>query len=415
MGEKGEKGSQNNAAHAAAHTCRGELVVHPHIALCMMRHALSSVHMLLRKRANTSYSRFCVILMSDRVEASISFLDAAGKPRIVYETHAPIDFRTKEKTPAAMLSTALSSACDRVMREALPHIVGRRIGEGHFDSIEIFYGAPWYLSRGRQVIIERGSTAPLTEKALHELIAKNIKGLLPEDMQDIIILEEHARSFTINGYPVEHPIGTTGKELGMRLFVSAIDAATKASVEDTIGRFFHAPAFGHHSTLFSLVQVILGLKKSDTPFLLIDISGNMTEISKVDRGMVLDSVSFPQGFATATEETATALKRDTREVHSIMKRPTDFGLTAEFDTARDAALGRWSEGYARALHDFGTSALPAMTILIADTPLRDSFKREAVRLSGGTVYVIAKDAYLSFYEAAARPYAHTISGLLSLF
>ncbi len=371
--------------------------------------------MRLHKRSNTTYSRLCVILMSDRVQVSISLLDKEAKPHIVFETSKPIEFTMGGKPLLTALQTALTAACQELTLEALPHIISRSIEKGHFDSMEIFYGAPWYLSRGRQATIERNQETPLTEKALHELIAQNIKGLLPEEMQNIVILEEHARGFTVNGYAVENPIGTTGKEIGMRLFVSAIDGATKETVEGTLHQHFQSRTIGHHSTLFSLVQVLIGLKKSDEPYLLVDVSGHMTEVSRVERGMVLDTVSFPEGFATTTTRTAESLKRRPEEMHTIIKRPNDFGLAKEFDTARNDALIHWSEKYMQALHTLGTGSLPIMTILIADTPLKDSFKREIARSCGGNVFPASKDAYLSFYEAAARPYAHTISAMLALF
>jgi hypothetical protein len=371
--------------------------------------------MRLHKRSNTTYSRLCVILMSDRVETSISLLDAVGKPHIVFETSAPIDLRAEGKPLLTSLTAALTAACEELLAEALPHIISKSLAHGHFDAIEVFYAAPWYLSRGRQVTIERSQTTPLTEKALHDLIAQNIKGLLPDDMKDIVMLEEHARGFTINGYAVEDPIGTTGREIGMRLFVSAIDGATKESIEKTLHQHFQARTTGHHSTLFSVVQVLAGLKKNDDPYLLVDVSGHMTEVSRVDRGMVLDTISFPEGFETTMTRTAESLKRRPEEVRTILKRPNDFGLAKEFDIARNESLARWSEKYAQAIHSLGNSGLPLMTILIADTPLKDSFKREVVRLGGGSVFAVAKEAYHSFYEAAARPYAHTLSALLSLF
>ncbi len=370
--------------------------------------------MRLHKRSNTTYSRLCVILMSDRAEVSISLLDAAGKPRVVFETFAPIDLHAEGKPLLTSLAAALTTACEELLAEALPHIVSKSLTRGHFDAIEVFYGAPWYISRGRQVTIERNQATPLTEKALHQLIAQNIKGLLPDDMKDVVMLEEHARGFTINGYAVEDPIGTTGREIGMRLFVSAIDGSTKDTVEKTLHQHFQAHTTGHHSTLFSIVQVFSGLKKNDDPYLLVDVSGHMTEVSRIDRGMVQDTISFPEGFETTVTRTAESLNRRPEEVHAIIKRPNDFGLAKEFDTAHDASLAEWSEKYAQAVHALGSN-LPLMTILIADTPLRASFKREIVRMGRGNVFMVAKEAYLSFYEAAARPYAHTLSALLALF
>lgn len=369
--------------------------------------------MRLGKRTNATSAQLGVILGSEVVSLCIVLIDEVGKPRIVFESGAPIDLSGSAGTPRAALERALKAACDELIAEGLPHIVSAQIARGEFDSINVFYGAPWYIARGRKITIERADEAPLTEKALHDLVATYVDGLLPTEMRGALILEEHAQSFTINGYPVEHPIGKTGKELGMRLFVSAVDVATKDAVERILHRSFHSKTTAHRSALLSAVRALSRFKKNDDPYLLVEVSGHLTEISKVERGIVIETVSVPHGFEATTMRTARRLKRRPEEVRTLAQRPHDFGLTAEFDTARDDALSAWGDDYAAALATLGTGT-PAMTLLIADTPLQDAFKREITRTAGGAVYPISKEAYLSFYDPSARSSARTMTGLLAL-
>jgi hypothetical protein len=382
------------------------------------------------KRQPSAHSALNVIITSDRVELVVS-LTAGGRSRIIFETGAPIELSVSSIPNEAnvaneaseaisrplllRLSDALKKACNELTKEGLAHIVSRTIAKGRFDSVEVFYGAPWYVSRGRHVTIERSGTAPLTENELEELITQNIEGVLPSEMKSAVILEEYSQGFTVNGYRVENPIGKEGREVGMRLFVSAIDEGTRVAVEDIVFRSFHAHEISHHSTLLRLVRSLRRANVAENAYLLADVSGYMTEVSKIDRGMVLGTASFPEGHETLLRGAAGALKRRPEEVKALAARPKDFGLAPEFRAAHDDALGDWSRRFVEALEALGMGGMSGNTILIAETSSQDSFKNEITRMTGGQVTLLLKDAYISLYDLSARPNAHILSALLALF
>jgi hypothetical protein len=369
--------------------------------------------MRFSRRTGTARSTLFVILSSDRVEMCISLTSETGKRRIIFETGNPIDMRPGDKPLLARLQEAFMHAGEGLVTEGLTHIVSRKIAKGRFDSVEVFYGAPWYVSKGRHVTVDRADTGPITEKALQALMTKTLEGLLPPEMQRAVILEEHSHGFTINGYPVENPIGMEGKEIGMRLFISAIDAATQEAVETMLQQMFHADAIYHHSTLLPLAQSLRRMNGTPEAYFLTEISGYITEVSKIDRSMVIDTVSFPEGFEIITQNAANILNRRPEEMKSIARRPTDFGLTEEFQAAHDDALTSWSRGYAEALQTLGMGDGPRGTIIVSDAPSPEVFEREIARLGGGTVSLLSKDAYASFYDPSARADARVLTALLA--
>ncbi len=367
------------------------------------------------ERRQQSKSTLSVILSSDHVELSILLISPEQKPKIVFASSKKIEKTTAGKPLLSRLNESLTALCDETLTEGLTHIVSRRVAHGHFDAIRVFYGSPWYVSRGRQISITRSAKTPLTESSLKESIGQATVGLLPPEMKDAVILEEHAHGFTVNGYPIENPIGVAGEEIGMRVFVSAIDAATKNVVETALHRAFHSRSLTHHSTVLPIAEVLHKTAAIKDAYFLVDVSALTTEVSRIDRGMVLDTISFPEGFETLSQKAAKSMKRPHSDMQTIQKRPNDFGLTKEFTIAHDDALGNWSSAYADAFETLQGNGMPITnTILIADAPTADAFKRDIGRISGTKVQILSSKNYESLYDAAARSDATAVGGLLAL-
>ncbi|MBP9772040.1 MAG: hypothetical protein KBD16_03930 [Candidatus Pacebacteria bacterium] len=368
------------------------------------------------ERRQQSESTLSVILLSDHVELSISLRSADQKPHVVFASSKKIEKTTAGKPLLIRLNDTLTALCDEARTEGLTHIISRRVAHGHFDAIRVFYGSPWYVSRGRQISITRSVKTPLTETSLKEIIDQNTDGLLPSEMKDVVILEEHAHGFTVNGYPIENPIGMAGEEVGMRVFVSAVDAATKNTVETALHRAFHSRSLTHHSTVLPIVNALRVSGATEDAYLLIDVSALTTEVSRIERDVVLDTASFPEGFETLAHKAAKTMKRRVEELHTIQKRPNDFGLTEEFKIAHDDVLGNWTTAFAGAFETLQGTGMPITNaILIVDAPTADAFKREIGRITNARVQLLSAKSYESLYDAAARADATTLGGLLVLW
>ena len=99
-------------------------------------------------------SSLVVFIESGAVRAGVVLRMPHELPTLVYETVRT--FKATE-TPDQLVSrmlAALGEACADITKDALPHIIARRVSRGAFDSIKFIYGAPWYMSRGRRITIE---------------------------------------------------------------------------------------------------------------------------------------------------------------------------------------------------------------------------------------------------------------------
>lgn len=143
-------------------------------------------------------SALVVFIESGAVRAGIVLRTPGELPTLVYETVRM--FKTSE-APEQLVSrmlTALVETCADVTKDALPHIVSRRVSRGAFDSVKFIYGAPWYVSRGRKITIESEIPTAYSSKMLDALVEEHSADIIPELHKNAIPIERFATSWSIN-------------------------------------------------------------------------------------------------------------------------------------------------------------------------------------------------------------------------
>lgn len=280
-------------------------------------------------------------------------------PTLVYETVRT--FKATE-TPDQLVSrmlAALSEACADVTKDALPHIIARRVARGAFDSVKFIYGAPWYVSRGRRITIESEVPTAYSAKALDALIEEHSADIIPELHKDTVLVERFATGWSVNGYNVADPTGKEGTRLSLNLFASAIPAGVKNAVEETVARSFHAHTTTHHSIALVastvLAEVVAG---NGAPLLFIHLSDTMTELALVSSDAILDSITFPEGAAHLHKAWG---KKTGRLVH-------EAAIQAK-QSPRDIAMSdSWQAGVGECLGALLTErGMPERIVLLADS------------------------------------------------
>lgn len=285
-------------------------------------------------------STLVVFIESGAVRMGIVLRTSRELPTLVYETTRT--FKTAD-TPDQLVShmlTALAEACVDVTKEALPHIITRRVARGAFDSIKFIYGAPWYVSRGRRISIESETSTAYSAKTLDALIKKHGADIIPELHKDAVRIEQFATGWGINGYHVDDPTGKEGTRLSLNLFASAIPAGVKNAVEETVARSFHAHTITHHSIALVASTVLAEAAGNGTPLLFIHLSDTMTELALVSTDVILDSITFPEGTAHLHDAWSKKTGRLPHEAVIQAKRsPQDIVMSDSWQAGIGECLG----------------------------------------------------------------------------
>lgn len=284
-----------------------------------------------------------------------------GKPpRVYFTARLPIESSGEHPTSEDMLR-ALSALTDTLVTAGAPTLQ-RETGSGHVDAVMASIGSPWQKTSV--------SVKTLEEKGEKEFVFTN--AMMADALQKT---KEEGRVSTgdmviatlLNGYETAHPFGKRAKRADLITLSSTLDEQVLRAVEATLRRTYHTHDI-EFATFASLSYAVLrDMYPHEKDFLVVDFSGDATDLAFVKGGLLVDVSSVPFG----THKFSQAMRGTHRGAGVI-------------DLTRNQAFGErvtnleeeWTSLLADAFKEFAKRhALPRTVFLIANQEARDFAKR----------------------------------------
>lgn len=198
-----------------------------------------------------------------------------------------------------------------------------KVGLGKPDAIFCVLSSPWHVSQTRVIRLEKNAPFIFTSKLADSLIQKEIALFEEEYLDKYINAQSPVRSIEfkniktiLNGYESSSPLNQKAKELEMTIFISISGEQVLKKIEETIGKYFHFKDIKFSS--FSLASfVVVRAITHNEDFLLIDIGGEVTDISMTKKNILRESISFPLGCNFITRKVASLLNSPLSEARSL--------------------------------------------------------------------------------------------------
>lgn len=196
-------------------------------------------------------------------------------------------------------------------------------GFGKPDKIFCTLSSPWYVSQTRIINYTKNTPFVFTAKLADSLIQNEINVFEMEHLAQYINTEHSVRiielkniKIMMNGYETMSPLNQKGKELEMTIFVSMSPEKILKTIEDAIVKRFHFKEIIFTSFVLAFFTVIRDLYSDQDDFLLVDVGGEVTDISIVKKNILREAVSFPIGRNSIVRGVAYNLKYSLDEAKS---------------------------------------------------------------------------------------------------
>jgi cell division ATPase FtsA len=186
-------------------------------------------------------------------------------------------------------------------------------GLGVPDKIFCTLMSPWCAFQARTINFKKNTPFIFNEKLADGLTQKEIKIFEEEsavsslNKNDLCLIELENVKTLLNGYLVSEPTGQKVKELEMTLFISIGSKQILKKIEEAISRHFHPGKMQYVSFTLASFSVVRDMFAYQDNFLLVDIGGEVTDISMVKKDILCSSVSFPIGINYFIRELASSL------------------------------------------------------------------------------------------------------------
>jgi hypothetical protein len=253
------------------------------------------------------------------------------------------------------------------------------------DEIFCVFASPWYLSETRSIKMSREKSFTFTKRIASDLIEKEISSLTDlykskYGTLDSIpqVIEQNTMSVSLNGYPMEEPLGKECKSIEMNMVISLSPKLCLDKIRETISKTYHHKSISFSSfTLASYLAVRDKYINSDS-YLLIDVRGEITDVGIVTKGILKSVLSFPFGKKTFFKYICTKLEIELRDAQELFKLYSEGHLSEEFKNKVvplfKSIESSWSEAFGQCISTLPrTLVLPGVVFLTADSDIKSWF------------------------------------------
>jgi len=256
---------------------------------------------------------------------------------------------------------------------------------GALDGIVCVLASPWYLSETRNVKMSHEKPFLFTKHLASLLIQKEISGLTESYKNKYIdlnsvpeMIEQHTMAVLLNGYSIVDPIGKRCNSVEMNMIMSLSPKLCLDKIKEALSKTFH-----HTNITFSSFTVATYLAVRDKyiipeSYLLLDISGEITDVGIVTKGVLKSVLSFPFGKKTFFNYMCTKLEIELRDAQELFKLYSAGDLSEEYKKKVEPLFksieNSWGEAFKECIVTLPrTLILPDTIFLTADNDIKNWF------------------------------------------
>jgi hypothetical protein len=199
---------------------------------------------------------------------------------------------------------------------------------------EIFctLASPWYLSDIRTIKIEKNNPFIFRRSLADKLILKEISNVTDlyrdkyEDKETLEIIENHIISVSLDNIKTSNPIGKECNVALMNMILSFSPSSFIYDIKEIISKTFHNTNIQFSSFVASSYLAVREKYTSEESYLLVDVSGEITDIGIVIDGVLKSTISFPFGKTSFYNQICEYLEIEKREAKEFISLYNDGNL-----------------------------------------------------------------------------------------
>lgn len=314
---------------------------------------------------------------SSSVGGAIFLTEKSGVPKIIYSVRESIPLENKIDFDRFLSSTVLS------LETVASQICLKGLGAP--KKIFCILSSPWYASQIRVIHLEKNTSFTFNSKLADNLIQNEIK-LFEEE---VLLKNKHAHNklrpiefknmkTLLNGYAVSNPLNQKTKELEMNIFISMSPEQVLLKMEEAIGRHFNSKNIKFCSFGMASFAMARDMFSHQDDFILVDIGGEVTDMSMVKKDILFTSSSFPHGRNFIIRGVAATLDISLGEAKSFISLYKDGhasdSVKKKLDSVVNKLKAEWLKNFQECLADISKgSSIPVSILVTADKDLADFF------------------------------------------
>ncbi|MFA5095123.1 MAG: cell division protein FtsA [Candidatus Paceibacterota bacterium] len=314
---------------------------------------------------------------SSSVGGALFETQKSGIPKIIFSIREPIILEEKIDTDRFLFLTlkSLDIVTEKICKR----------GAGKPSRIFCVLSSPWYASQTRIIKFEKNTPFLFSPKLADDLIKKEINLFEEEHLAKFSQTDSKIRPIefkniktTLNGYVTSDPFNKKVKRLEMIIFISMSGEKILGKIEDIIFKHFHSKDIKFFSFAMASFAVARGMFVKQEDFLLVDISGEVTDISIIKKDILSNSISYPLGPNFIIRKVAKSLNCTLSEAKSFISLYKDehaiMSVKKKLEPIMEKLKKEWLAGFQESLVNLSNDiSVPSTIFVTVDQELADFF------------------------------------------
>lgn len=243
--------------------------------------------------------------------------------------------------------------------------------------------SPWFILKTRQIHITKNAEFEVSEQVLDTFINEDIVALredLKETLppEDLRIIEKKIIHIKLNGYEIKNPYKQKTSRLEMAVTVGVSSEKVTKSIERKINTFFHTNEVRFGAFPVALFNAVRDIFPNEKDFLFLDITGESTDVSRVENDILSNTISFSRGKNFFIREISARLRTVHVEAESLfamyLRNELDKKKTAQVAETVAQIEEEWLIRFTKALTKLSENgSIPRKIFFTTDTDIAPLF------------------------------------------
>jgi len=245
--------------------------------------------------------------------------------------------------------------------------------------------SPWHVSQARVIKLAKNTPFVFTSKLADSLIQKEISLFEEEHLKKYANTGSSFRSIEfkniktmLNGYETSQPLNQKVKEIEMTVFISISEELVLKKIEETIGQYFHFKEIKFSSFVIASFTIVRDIYINQENFLLIEIGGEVTDISMIKKNTLRESSSFPLGRNFIIRGVSSILRSSLDEAKSFISLfqngHTALDMSKKLSPIIDKLKMEWLQKFQESLANLSNDiSIPETIYMVVDKDLAGFF------------------------------------------
>jgi hypothetical protein len=231
---------------------------------------------------------------SSSVGATLFRVKKTGAPVTLLSLREPILQEDDVKVDRLLYMTmkTLEIVAERVLKA----------GIGVPKKIFCVLSSPWHVSQTRVINVKQDKLFKFSIALADDLIKKEMHVFKQEYLEKyektkhkVRMIELQSIKTMLNGYETNYPLDQKVEEVEITIFVSMSPDQVLSGIEGVVKKYFHHEVIKFSSFTMASFNVMYNMFSDQPNFLLIDVGGEVTDITMVKKVVPSESISFPLG------------------------------------------------------------------------------------------------------------------------